>query len=161
MYNSIAMNGVFTSAVRPAGYGALAFGLLLAAYFGLLTLISGWNFTLSQFSDFWFYIVPLAAGFGVQVALYTRLRHLLRGSTDAKAVMATSGTTSTAAMISCCTHYLVNVAPVIGGTGIVTFAAQYQVEFFWLGIAFNAAGIAYIGNKLFNATKEHAQCVHA
>ena len=155
------MNGSFTSAVRPAGYGALAFGLLLAAYFSLLTVISGWKFTLSQFYDFWFYIVPLAAGFGVQVALYTRLRHLLHGSTHAKAVMATSGTTSTAAMVSCCAHYLVNVAPVLGATGIVTFAAQYQVEFFWLGIAFNAAGIAYIGTKLFNATKEHAQCAHA
>jgi Cu+-exporting ATPase len=155
------MDGYFTSAVRPTGYGALAFGLLLAVYFSLLTLISGWKFTLSQFYDFWFYIVPLGAGFGVQVGLYTRLRQLLHGSTDAKAVMATSGTTSTAAMISCCAHYLINVAPVLGATGIVTFAAQYQVEFFWIGIAFNAAGIAYIGNKLFNATKEHAQCAHA
>ena len=75
--------------------------------------------------------------------------------------MAASGTTSTAAMISCCAHYLVNVAPVLGAAGLVTIATQYQVEFFWVGLAFNAAGIAYIGNKLWNATKEHAQCAHA
>jgi Cu+-exporting ATPase len=75
--------------------------------------------------------------------------------------MAASGTTSTAAMISCCAHYLTNIAPVLGATGLVTFAAQYQIEFFWLGIAFNAAGIAYIGSKLWDATKEHAQCAHA
>ncbi|MGQ0526007.1 MAG: hypothetical protein ACT4P8_20370 [Betaproteobacteria bacterium] len=155
------MNRYLASATRPAGYGALAFALLLAAYFSLLTLISGWPFTLSQFYDFWFYIVALGAGFGVQVALYTRLRQMLHRSKDAKAVMATSGTTSTAAMISCCAHYLVNVAPVLGATGIVTFAAQYQVEFFWVGIAFNAAGIAYIASKLLNATREHAQCAHA
>ena len=155
------MNGYLTSAARPVGYGTLAFGLLLAAYFSLLTLISGWAFTLSQFYDFWFYIVPLGAGFGVQVGLYTRLRHLLHESTHAKAVMATSGTTSTAAMVSCCAHYLFNVAPVLGAAGIVMFAAQYQVELFWLGMAFNAGGIAYIGNKLYNATKEHAQCAHA
>jgi Cu+-exporting ATPase len=151
----------FITAARPAQIGTLAFGLLLAAYFGALTLVSGWKFTVSQFSEFWFYVLPLAAGFGLQVALYTRLRNLLHQSKDTRAVMAASGTTSTAAMISCCAHYLVNVAPVLGATGLVTFAAQYQVELFWVGLAFNAAGIAYIGNKLWNATKEHAQCAHA
>jgi Cu+-exporting ATPase len=155
------MNVDVVSAARPAGFGMLAFGVLLAAYFGVLTLISGWKFTVSQFSEFWFYIVPLGAGFGLQVALYTRLRRLLHQSKDARTVMAASGTTSTAAMISCCAHYLVNIAPVLGATGLVTFATQYQVEFFWVGIAFNAAGIAYIGNKLWKATKEHAQCAPA
>jgi len=146
---------------RPAGFGVLAFGLLLAAYFGILTLVSGWKFTVDQFTEFWFYILPLAGGFGLQVALYTRLRQLLRQSRDSRAVMAASGTTSSAAMVSCCAHYLANVAPLLGATGLVTFAAQYQVEFFWVGLAFNAAGIAYIGNKLWNATREHALCAHA
>jgi Cu+-exporting ATPase len=155
------MNAYVVSAARPTRYGALAFGLLLAAYFGLLTLVSGWQFTLSQFSEFWFYIVPLAGGFGLQVALYTRLRQVLRRSPDTRAVMAASGTTSTAAMVSCCAHYLANVAPVLGATGLVTFATQYQVEFFWVGIAFNVAGLVYIGNKLRNATREHASCTHA
>jgi Cu+-exporting ATPase len=148
-------------AARPVSFGILAFGLLLAAYFGMLTVISGWTFTVRQFSEFWFYIVPLGAGFGLQVALYIRLRNLLHQSKDARTVMAATGTTSTAAMISCCAHYLVNIAPVLGATGLVTFATQYQVEFFWVGLAFNAAGIAYIGNKLWKATKEHAQCAHA
>lgn len=155
------MNTYVATTARPASFGMLAFGLLLAAYFALLTLVSGWKFTVSQFSEFWYYIVPLGAGFGLQVALYTRLRQLLHQSKDARAVMAASGTTSTAAMISCCAHYLVNIAPVLGATGLVTFATQYQVEFFWVGLAFNAAGIAYIGNKLWQATKEHAQCAHA
>jgi P-type Cu+ transporter len=154
------MNAVITAA-RPAQFGVLAFGVLLAAYFGVLTLVSGWKFTVDQFSEFWYYILPLGAGFGLQVALYMRLRELLHQSKDARTVMAASGTTSTAAMISCCAHYLANIAPVLGATGLVTFAAQYQVEFFWVGLAFNAAGIAYIGNKLFNAMKDHAQCAHA
>ena len=47
---------------RPSGFGALASGLLLAVYFGALTLISGWSFTLSQFVEFWFYIVPSSSG---------------------------------------------------------------------------------------------------
>ena len=143
---------------RPAGFGAGAFGALLAVYFGVLTLVSGWGFTVNQFSEFWFYIVPLAAGFGVQVALYLRLREVLSRAKEAGAIIAASGTTSTAAMISCCAHYLTNVAPVLGATGLVAFAAQFQVELFWVGLAFNAAGIAYVGSKLWKASRDHAHC---
>ena len=144
---------------RPTGAGVTAFGVLLALYFGVLTLVSGWSFTLTQFSDFWFYIVPLAAGFGLQVALFLKLREVVSRAKETGAVIAASGTTSTAAMISCCAHYLTNVAPVLGATGIVAFAAQFQVELFWVGLAFNAAGIAYVGSKLWKATKAHAHCV--
>jgi Cu+-exporting ATPase len=143
----------------PLAFGALAFGLLLAVYFGALTLVSGWEFTASQFSDFWYYVVALAAGFGVQVALYARLRQVIRRARDSGTVLAASGTTSTAAMISCCAHYLTNVAPVLGATGLVAFAAQFQLELFWVGLAFNAAGIAYVGNRLFKASKEPVMAV--
>lgn len=146
---------------KPAIFGMLAFGLLLAMYFAVLTLVSGWKFTVSQFSEFWQYIVPLGAGFGLQVALYVRLRELLHQAKDARTFIAASGATSSGAMISCCAHYLVNVAPLLGATGLVTFASQYQVEFFWVGLAFNAAGIAYVGNKLLQAFKEHARRAHA
>ncbi len=145
---------------RSAGLGVLAFALLLAVYFGILTLVSGWAFTWQQFTGFWYFIVPLGAGFGLQVALFFQLRQLVLDSKKSGTMMAASATTSTAAMVSCCAHYLVNIAPLLGATGLVTFAAQYQVEFFWVGLAFNAAGIAYIANKLFNASKEHAQCAH-
>jgi Cu+-exporting ATPase len=144
---------------RPAGAGVGAFGALLVLYFGVLTLVSGWSFTLSQFSDFWYYVVPLAAGFGLQVALFLKLREVVSRAKEAGAVIAASGTTSTAAMISCCAHYLTNVAPVLGATGLVAFAAQFQVELFWVGLAFNAAGIAYVGTMLWKATKAHAHCV--
>lgn len=146
------------TAIRPAGFGILAFAALLGVYFGILTLVSGWTFTVREFSNFWFYILPLAAGFGLQVALYIGLKQVISASTDAKTVMAASGTTSTAAMISCCAHYLTNLAPIVGAAGLVSLAAQYQVEFFWVGLSFNAAGIGYIGTKLFNAIKEHAKC---
>lgn len=143
---------------RPVLFGSLAFGLMLTVYFGVLTLVSGWEFTVNQFSAFWYYIIPLAAGFGIQIALFVRLRRLLSQSKRSGAVVAASGTTSTAAMISCCAHYLTNVAPVLGATGLVAFAAQFQVEFFWVGLFFNFAGIAYVGNKLIKASREHAQC---
>ncbi|HMA90312.1 MAG TPA: hypothetical protein VKP89_16380 [Burkholderiales bacterium] len=147
------MNG-YAVAARPVGYGTLAFGALLAAYFAILTLVSGWQFTVDQFSDFWYYIVPLGAGFGIQVALFVYLKYVVRGH-HGGGVVAATGTTSTAAMISCCAHYLVNVAPVIGATGLVALLAQYQVQFFWVGLAFNAAGIFYIGRMVYLA-RRHA-----
>lgn len=144
---------------QPARTGAGAFGAMLALYFGVLALVSGWSFTVGQFSEFWYFIVPLAAGFGVQVALFRKLREVVSRAKEAGAVLAASGTASTAAMISCCAHYLANVAPVLGATGLVAFAAQFQVELFWVGLAFNFAGIGYVGTKLWKATKAHALCV--
>ena len=137
---------------RPAGFGVGAFAALLAIYFGVLTLISGWRFTLEEFSRYWYYLVPLAAGFGLQVALFLKLREVVSRAKQAGAVIAASGTTSTAAMVSCCAHYLVNAAPVLGATGLVAFAAHFQVELFWVGLAFNAAGIAYVGTQLYGAS---------
>ena len=46
------MNAYVVAAARPTGFAVLAFGLLLAAYFGVLTVVSGWKFTVSQFNLF-------------------------------------------------------------------------------------------------------------
>lgn len=139
-------------------FGLLGFAVLLALYFGVLTAISGWQFTATEFGRYWFYIVSLAAGFGVQVALFVRLRRLVGKAKETGTVVAASGTTSTAAMISCCAHYLTAVAPVLGATGLVAFAAQFQVELFWVGLLMSAGGIAFIATRLAKASREHAQC---
>jgi len=139
-----------------AGIGAAL--ALLGVYFGLLALVSGWDFTLEQFLTYRYFIIALAAGFGIQVGLFVHLKALAQGARKQGVVLATSGTASTAAMVSCCTHYLANIAPIIGAAGLVTFATQYQVELFWVGLAFNAAGIVYISSKVFQATKEHTKC---
>lgn len=129
-------------------FGAGAAAGLLAFYFGLLAALSGWTFTVEQFQQYWPFIVLLAIGFGVQVALFVYLRHVIHGSASGK-VVAVTGTTSGAAMVSCCTHYLVNLLPVLGVTGFVSLVGQYQIELFWLGLASNLAGIAYIGHRVY------------
>ncbi len=129
-------------------YGVLSSSLLLGVYFAVLTLVSGWNFAQDQFADFWYFIVSLAIGFGIQIGLYTYLRNLIKGMHGEGKVLGVTGTTSTAAMISCCTHYLANLLPVLGTVGIVTFVAQYQVELFWVGLLFNLGGVIYIANKV-------------
>lgn len=135
--------------VKPAFYGIFASFILFGVYFVVLTLLSGWDFTLNQFFDFRYFIVSLAVGFGAQVGLYTHLKSLIKDGRGSGKILGVTGTTSTAAMLSCCAHYLVNLLPVLGVAGIVTFIAQYQVELFWVGILFNLGGIAYMANRIF------------
>ena len=119
------------------------FGLLLV-YFAILMIVSSdWSFVLEQFSLYWYFVIALAVGFGIQVGLYSYLKVAASGR-----VLAVSGTTSTAAMVSCCTHYLVNLLPVLGAVGFITLVAQYQVELFWLGLVFNFAGIIYMVSQI-------------
>jgi P-type Cu+ transporter len=145
--------------VKSLSWGMVAFVLMLAVYFGVVSLVSGWDFTLEQFADFWYFIIALALGFGIQVGLYIYLRQLVGRQKMSGKMVAASGTTSTAAMISCCAHYLANILPVLGVTGFITLVAQYQVQLFWLGLAFNLAGILYIAPKVIKAFKEHQQCL--
>lgn len=145
--------------LRASGWGLAALLAMLGVYFGLLTLVSGWQFTLEQFGQYWPYIVALATGFGAQIGLFVYLRRLVSGAHAHGKVVAASGTASTAAMVSCCTHYLANLLPIVGAAGLATLATQYQIELFWVGLAFNAAGLAYIGNKAIAATREHTQCM--
>jgi len=134
--------------------GAIAGLILLAFYFIVLNFVSGWEYTLKQFDDNWYYIMLLSLGFGIQVGLFVFLKEIVRNKTDQSGkIIAISGTTSTAAMIACCSHYLVNILPVIGVTGMVAFAAQFQTELFWVGIISNTLGIIYILRRVIKATK--------
>ena len=143
-----------TNTLKPLAVGTFAFLVMLGVYFGVLTLVSGWSFTVSQFAQYWYYVLPLALGFGIQVSLYVYLRQrLAHHHTGGKMVVA-SGTTSTAAMLACCAHYLTNILPVIGAAGAVTLIAQYQVELFWVGLAFNLGGIIFIGNRIVSAGRQ-------
>lgn len=146
---------------RALANALAAFAALLTVYFAVVGLLSGPDYARAQFAAYGDFLVSLAAGFGIQVGLYTYLRRLVGVHGASRNVVAASGTSSTAAMVSCCAHYLVNLLPVLGATGLVTLAAQYQVQFFWVGIAFNLAGIAFVLSKVMQATKEHARCTAA
>ena len=134
--------------VRKASFTAIQKGflatiILLFIYFTVVSLVSGWSFAQYQFRQFWYYVVTLATGFGIQIGLYSYLKSAMKQHLS-RNVVATTGATSTVAMISCCTHYLVNFLPILGTVGIITVISQYQVQLFWVGIAFNLAGLAYM-----------------
>lgn len=134
--------------------GLFATIILLLVYFAILSFVSGWSFAREQFGQFWYYIVLLAIGFGLQVGLYSYLKRAAR-QYSSRSVVAATGATSTVAMISCCAHYLVNILPILGAVGIITVIAQYQIQLFWVGIVSNLAGIAYMLLQLRKFTLPH------
>jgi Cu+-exporting ATPase len=126
---------------------------LLFVYALVVSTISGYKFASEQFAAYWFYVVSLAVGFGIQVGFYMYLREAVHGAISGKTV-AVTGTTSTLAMISCCAHYLVNILPILGVAGAVAIIAQYQIQLFWVGIVFNLFGIAFIIKKIIAFKKK-------
>ena len=135
--------------------GFLGLSALLIFYFTVVISISGPNFAQDQFAKFWYFILALAFGFGIQVGLYTYLKNLIisKNQSASTKVLTASGTTSGAAMISCCAHYLANILPILGITGFITIVTQYQVQLFWIGLAANLAGIFYMTNKVYNLSQ--------
>lgn len=129
---------------RVATSGIIATLALAALYVGVVASLSGWSVMRSQFLTTWYFLVPLWLGFGVQVGLYVSLRQLMSAARPDRALVAASGTGSTAAMLACCTHYLVNLVPVLGASGLVIFVSQYQAELFWVAVLLNAAGILFL-----------------
>lgn len=152
MYNS-------TMVLRSVTKGFFATALLIGGYFVVLSLVSGFEFAKNQFGEFWYFVVSLALGFGIQVGLYAYLRGAVKEMASRK-VIVVSGTTSTAAMISCCTHYLANILPILGTAGIVTFVGEYQVEIFYVGLLMNIFGVAYISKKVIEFKKHTSPVVN-
>lgn len=137
----------------PTRNGLLATMTLLAIYVLIVSLVSGFEFMFDQFTRFWYFVISLAVGFGIQVGLYTYLKNAIKQKASPR-VLAISGATSTVAMISCCVHYLVNFLPILGAVGFITIISQYQVQFFWVGLTFNLAGILYMLKRVIEFSKE-------
>jgi copper chaperone CopZ len=131
---------------RPYLVGLAAALTVVGFYLGLITLTSDWYFARSQFSEYRWWILALAAGLGVQAILYTALRGQLMGrhKKAAKSSLAASGGVSTLSMAACCAHYLVAFLPALGLPFLSTALAsldQYQSYFFLAGVISNLFGI--------------------
>lgn len=139
-------------------WGLVAAAVQLLVYFVSVTLISGESFAASQFSGNWYFILGLTFGFGIQVTLYSYLRRLIKNhkvvSVGTGKTVAITGTTSTLSMISCCAHYLVNILPILGVAGVLSFISQYQKELFGVGILFNFFGVIYISRQIIRFKRQ-------
>ncbi len=145
---SVSLTGLLVSP-RPYLFAGATILCVIGFYLGLLTLTSDWYNAKGEFRENGGWILALAVGLGVQVALFSLLRAWRRGGSmkAAKAGLAASGGMSTTAMAACCSHYLTVLLPALGLPFLSSAAASlslYQTYFFLAGVLFNLLGIGFM-----------------
>ena len=130
---------------KPTAVGVAGAASLLALYFAVLTWGGNLDSALEQFEGSWYWITSLAAGFGIQLALFTHIKiHIHRKITGAAVEVAASGGISTGSMLVCCAHYLTNILPLMGMSAVAVFLTKYQTPFLVLGVLSNITGITFL-----------------
>jgi len=124
----------------------LAAILLLALYFSTMTLLSGWKAAVEQFQNLWWLMLPLSAGFGIQVGLYTQLKSNMH--TKMRGSMVTGGTSASISMLACCMHHATDALPFIGLSGLSIFLTRYQIPILLISLIINIIGIKMMLNHL-------------
>jgi len=125
----------------PAGILGGFFLILLFLTVVILTN-STIGFILSEIQRLWYWVLLLAAGFGLQLGLFLHIRHTLQQRlAGATAEVAASGAVSTGSMIACCSHGLANLLPFLGVSAAAAFLARYQLPFIVFGVFSNLIGV--------------------
>ena len=110
---------------------------LFVFYLAVVSIFQGVDFAFLSLRSLWYLIFPLAAGFGIQIGLYSSIRH----TAALKGQVAGTGGVSAGSMVACCSHFLLNMIPIIGFSGIAIFLMKYQPWFLSVGILSNVVGI--------------------
>jgi len=126
----------------PILYGLFAGFGLIAFYLIVVSIFQGFEFALLNFRSLWFWLVPLAGGFGTQIGLYTSIKH----TATINGTVAGTGAISAGSMVACCSHFLLNIIPIVGLSGVAIFLVKYQTTFFGIGIISNLFGISLLVN---------------
>lgn len=122
-------------------HGIIASTALAAVYFAILTVVQSFSHAVTQFAGLWYFMVPLIAGFGTQVGLYSYIKQSMKSKlTGASASVVASGGVSTGSMIACCAHHITDVLPLIGLSAAAIFLTKYQTPLILLGIFSSMVG---------------------
>ena len=120
---------------RPFIFGLLGSIALLMVYAVVSLLFNKPDEALDQFLDVWYWVIILAAGFGVQIGLYKYVRIVLKKKKDSLlGGVSASGGVSTLSMLACCAHHIADVLPFLGLSAAAVFLAQFYIPFILLGI---------------------------
>ena len=114
-------------------YGILAGIGLLIFYLSVVSIFQGIEFALLNLRSLWYLIFPLAIGFGTQIGLFFSIKH----TAQLTGTVAATGTISGGSMIACCSHFLLQMIPLVGISGLAIFLVKYQVWFLIIGILSN------------------------
>lgn len=124
---------------KPLLFGSIGGLGLVFLYVSILALVNSPTHAWEQFREMWYWILLLAAGFGVQVGLYTHIRKAHRAANTG--AVAASGGMSTVSMAACCAHHLTDVLPLLGLSAAAIFLVKYQIFFIQVGVMSNLVGI--------------------
>ncbi|MBI5356626.1 hypothetical protein HZB78_03360 [Candidatus Collierbacteria bacterium] len=124
-----------------------AAGLFLFYSLTMRLLAGSWDAAWWQFRQLWYLMLPLVAGFGVQVGLFYYLKSLAK-SVVGKGMMAAGSATSTVSMIACCAHHLADVVPILGLSALSLWLVNFQAPLLAIGIASNIVGSVYLWRQL-------------
>ena len=119
-------------------YGILAGLGLLIFYLTIVSIFQGIDFAFLNLRSLWYLIFPLAIGFGVQIGLFASIKH----TAQLTGTVVGTGTISGGSMIACCSHFLLNVIPIVGASGLALFLTTYQKWFLGIGILSNIFGVS-------------------
>ena len=140
-------------APRSVAAGLVAAAALLGLYLGIISLAQGIEHALAQLVTDAPFVGLIAAGFGTQIALYVELRAVDRLHRASAAVTAAGTGTSTAAMLACCAHHLVDLVPLLGLSAAAVFLNAYKTPLMLIGIGMNIIGIVVIAHQLRRARR--------
>lgn len=132
--------------VRLGAFGAAGLAVLYALVVGLAS--GSVDHLVDQARQDWYLLVPIIAGFGVQVGLMAELRRRHRLHRAAMAAGGTGTAGTAAGMVACCAHHLADLAPFLGASGAATFLYDRRVAFMLGGLAVNALGVVVSVRKL-------------
>lgn len=133
---------------RSLAWGLLA-GLGLASLFsGVLVVTAGAAHLRDQVSADWWLLLPLMAGFAVQVTLLAELRHRRRAGAAAAASAGLGAGTSTVGMLACCAHHAADLLPLAGATGAAATLTGLQRPIMVAGLAINVVAIWFVARRL-------------
>lgn len=140
-------------APRSIVAGLIGGAALLGVYLAIISLAQGVDHAFEQLATDALFVGLIAAGFGIQIALFAELRTLDRRHRASAAVTAVGTGTSAAAMLACCAHHVVDLLPLVGLSAAAVFLDAYKTPLFLVGIGMNLVGIVVIGRQLRRARR--------
>ncbi len=108
----------------------------------------------------WFLLLPIVAGFGVQVGLLVELRRRQRMHREVIAAGAAGAGASTVGMVACCAHHLADLLPLVGATAAATFLYDYRLPFMLVGVGLNVIAISVALRRLRKTPIVHEEVEH-
>jgi len=108
----------------------------------------------------WYLLLPIVAGFGVQVGLWVELRRRQRLHREMIAAGTAGAGASTVGMVACCAHHLADLLPFVGATAAATFLYGYRLLFMLAGVGLNAIAIVVGLQRLRTIPAAHGEVEH-